>query len=434
MSRRRARTPAWFKPLAATVAVSVALLLAEGVSRMVEPLLPDWQGMDPGGVIMVGHPTRLWGMGPGVRSNAGTEAKISALGIREPVPEVPRPKGRQRVMIVGDSTFFGHGVPDDATMAAQLVGRLAERGIEADTINGGIPGYSSEQTRMLLEEVGWKLEPTLLVIGNLWSDNNFDHFRDADLLRTRQVYLENPLSKSSLFRLLAGQLDRLRGGEEGRIVTWTRKSRLPKNGVRRVPLQRYAENLDAMVREASRRGIGVALLAPCNIHMATGQPADEEVWQPYFDAQLAVAKHHGLPRIESKVLMAGAAAAQGGAALYVDEMHPSPAGNAVFAEAIAQGLTAAGWPTKPLLGKQEPFAQQLEDVVPGGVWTSTNPLSPQVNLFPTTVPDWTAVKDAADQKRAADEAKSAAKSTTDAGAGGVAGGSPPPAPGQGSSR
>ena len=35
---------------------------------------------------MAGHPTRLWGMGPGVRRNGSTVATIGADGLRAPAP------------------------------------------------------------------------------------------------------------------------------------------------------------------------------------------------------------------------------------------------------------------------------------------------------------------------------------------------------------
>ena len=31
-----------------------------------------------------------------------------------------------------------------------------------------------------MNEIGWDLKPVFLVVGNLWSDNNFDHFQDAE--------------------------------------------------------------------------------------------------------------------------------------------------------------------------------------------------------------------------------------------------------------
>ena len=61
---------------------------------------------------------------------------------------------------------------DDETIIEQTVDRLRATGLDVDAVNAGVPGYSTEQTRMLLEEDGWQLEPTLLLIGNLWSSSS----------------------------------------------------------------------------------------------------------------------------------------------------------------------------------------------------------------------------------------------------------------------
>ena len=384
-SRRPTRTvlPVWIR-LAVGLGVATAILLmAEGVARVMGPQIPEWQGGDQGAVVMGGHPTRLWGMNTGNRRVGTVAAFINDKGLRGVLPEVPRPEGRERAMLVGDSTFFGHGIEDEETIIEQTVARLRTDGIDIDAVNGGIPGYSTEQTRMLLDEDGWDLEPSLLLIGNLWSDNNFDHFRDADLLRTRQMWMQNPLSRSSLYLVLASLIDRVTGSPHARIVTWTRTSELPDTGIRRVPLQRYAQNLDTMIRAAAERGIDAVLVAPVNRQMAEGQVAGDVAWQPYFDAQKAVAAHHGVPVIDLAPTLIEAAKAHNGADLYLDEMHPTPLGAGYFADALATGLRDADWPATDLLGTAEPFdATTLQDVIVGGVSLTVNELSPQANLYP----------------------------------------------------
>jgi lysophospholipase L1-like esterase len=358
-------------------------LLAEGVARWFAPQVPTWRGGDTGVVIMVGHPTRLWGLAEGVRENESTTATVSKLGLRGPVPKVPRPKGRQRLLLLGDSTFFGHGVPDEKTMAAQLESRLQSGGVDAEVVNGGIPGYSTEQTKLLLEEVGWGLEPTLLLLGSLWSDNNFDHFPDADLLRTRAAFNDNPFARSSFFQILAGVFDRMKGGRGARIVTWTRTSEWPEGGTRRVPLQQYASNLDRMVRDAKARGIGALFISPCNDEQTRGTVGEGAAsWQPYFDAQAAVAAWHRLPLAAVCPAMIADAAVNGADGFFLDQMHPTNRGHGVIAALLARTLADAGWPAVSLLGRDEAFdASSLVD--PGGNGRSEvmNPLSPQANLF-----------------------------------------------------
>jgi len=325
------------------------------------------------------HPTRLWALAPGARANAGAIATINALGLRGALPETPKPPGRARVLVLGDSTFFGHGVEDDATFPAQLQARLRAEGLDVEVLNGAVPGYSTEQTRAELDELGWALAPDLLVIGSLWSDNNVDSFRDADLLATARMQAENPLFASHAFRLLVRGIHGLRGGESARLVTWTRGSQWPASAGRRVPLRRYAENLDAMVRDAAARGIGAALMAPSNVGMTRGKYAPGASWDPYFDAQRRVAEHHGIPLIETLPALR-AAAGDTPRALFVDPMHPSEKGHAALAEAADATLRAAGWPEERLIARGAPFAAlSLVDNLPAD--SEASPDSIQRGLF-----------------------------------------------------
>lgn len=385
--RRNKGLPVGAKVAASAVMVLSFFLMAEGLARFVVPAVPEWQGGDQGAVIMVGHPTRLWGMGAGRRQNGGAVANISEIGLREPIPDVPRANGRQRVMILGDSSFFGHGVGDDETIAARLQDTLAARGIDADTINGGIPGYSTEQTRMLLDEVGWDLEPSLLVIGNLWSDNNFDLYRDADLLYTRAAYTKGLASRSAFMRLLASWLAPLRSDSGARIVTWTQDSAFPDSGTRRVLIEDYVANLDQMVRDARDRGIGAMFLAPSNRDTTLDGRNDDQSWTVYFQAQQLVSRCHGVPWVDTLPFFQGRMD-QGAVLddLFIDEMHPTAPGQTLIADGIADALQGAGWPADPLLGKADAPCDTtvLVDPNPGGRSEKMNQLSPQTNLFPQT--------------------------------------------------
>jgi len=377
------------------------LLFAEGAARFAGPQIPEWQGADQGSVVMGGHPTRLWGMNTGERQVGSVRAFINDRGLRGRLPELPRPEGRHRIMLVGDSTFFGHGIADDETIIARTAALYAEQGLDVDAVNGGIPGYSTDQTRLLMDEVGWDLEPTLLLIGNLWSDNNFDHFRDADLLRTRKLWMENPLSRSSLFLVVASVLDGFGAESDARVVTWMRTAELPDHGVRRVPLQAYAHNLDAMVRQAAARGIQAGIVSPVNRQMSEGVVIPNVAWDPFFDAQAAVARHHNIPHIRLAPTIIEAAKTHGGADLYLDEMHPTPLGATYFARGLHQGLTDWGWPDTPALAQGGPFDPSgLEDFVKGGVPLTVNELSPQANLYPNAGHQKRASADGQDKPKA----------------------------------
>jgi hypothetical protein len=343
---------------------------AELWARTVNSVFPRWGLPDTTSVIMTAHPTRMWGLSPGKRRNVNTTATINALGLRGAIPTMPRPDNEERIVILGDSSFFGHGVSDDTTMDRVLEDILPNSRV----INAGIPGYSTEQTKRLLDEVIWDLDPTLLVVGNFWSDNNFESYRDKDLFATREVQTSAILVQSAFLRWLATALSGLRTDNEARIVTWVRGGELPKADHRRVELPDYMSNLDSIIRSAASRDVGVLLISP---------PAKVEVeavhdpphqWGVYRERQREVAKHHGIPHVDATLRFYEAHRTHPSpkaAALYIDDMHPTVHGHAMMADIIASALTEAGWPGARLQGTgTEAF--DVSDVV------DTTPISRRV--------------------------------------------------------
>lgn len=327
--------------------------MLEGAARGIEPEIPKWEAEAVEGLTMTAHPTRLWGLPPGALENGANVANIGENGLRLPCPPPDATVGQKRLLILGDSSFFGHALADGETLAVQLDDALDDRGIPTSGLNGAIPGYSTAQTRVLLEEVGWSLKPDLLVLGNLWSDNSADAFEDDDLLRTSALFAENPLSRSALFRVAATWVANRRG-EGPRVIEWTRDSRWPSRRIRRVPLWDYAANLDHVVRAARERQVGVVFIAPVNRAMAEGLDAESgHGWDPYFQAQAQVAAWHGLPLVSGTDAIR--ASGLSGADAFVDVMHPSAAGARALAQATAAALVARGWPADPLLGRDEPY-------------------------------------------------------------------------------
>ena len=380
MARRSRPRSVGFRVAASSI-VGVAMLgVMESVARMSAPEVPSWRIEDNNAAVLSGNPTRLWGLAEGMRRNGETFATINRLGFRGPEPVVPRPAGRQRILLVGDSSYFGHAIADRDTIPFQLEATLQERGLDVDVVNGAIPGYSTEQSKLLLEEVGWGVEPTLLLVANLWSDNNADGFRDVDLLRTVRVYNQSLLSKSALFLLMSGWVDRARGGTGAHLITWTRTSAWPEAKERRVPVQDYAVNLDGMLRAAREHGAGTAFISPANKGLVSGQYKNGAGWDPYFSAQIAVAGWHGVPVISAvEALQADPGELD---AKFVDFMHPSGQGAGDIARSIADKLIAAGWPEVTLQGRAEAFdASGVVDdarVAPGDQAVNS---SPQAQLF-----------------------------------------------------
>ena len=88
----------------------------------------------------------------------------NSLGFRG--AEFPRERtpGVARIAMMGASTVYGPDVKDDETPSARLQAALAARGVRAEVINAGVPGWTSRETRLSLEPRILPLSPDVIVI------------------------------------------------------------------------------------------------------------------------------------------------------------------------------------------------------------------------------------------------------------------------------
>ena len=380
-------------PLGVRLVALLCLFLApiaalEVWARGQKPQLPGWGGPQGASGLMEAHDTRLWGMPPGVKANAeGSTASINELGLRGSIPERPRPSGRNRIMSLGDSAFFGFGVNDHQVFTYELSSILRKQGVDVDDVNAGVSGYSIAQHKILLEEVGWDLEPTLLILCNVWSDNTWDTFHDEDLIASRNFASKNPLTQSALVKLAAARWAALNPGEGGRVIVWNSAGEWPVGKKRRVPLDRWIKLTDGIMREAADRGIGILMLKPTNSFLLEGLAhGPDPGWQPYFDAMDGLAKHHDVPLLDvTEVYQAAMTAGTPLQDILWDKMHPSELGHRILAEGIAEKLSQVGWPENRLLAKYEAFSGEGYQDLPQPNWTDdAGDGSPQRNLFALT--------------------------------------------------
>ena len=307
------------------------------------------------------HPTRMWALSPGAFELEGAGYTVGESGLRQ-AEEVGAP---HRVLTLGDSSIFGHGVSDGDTLHWALGDALGEVGVVADVLCGGVPGYSTLQTQVLLEEAGWDLAPDLLVVGGLWSDNNQDFFEDAawlEALARPAWQLEYFLDRSHAWRWLRRRT--APPGEPEIKISWIREPTQTKG--RRVALSRYARALDEILLEAAERDVGVVVLAPSN-RARLRQDRGPHPWDDYFAAMEKVASRRGALWIDASDGLRSAGLEPDEA--FLDEMHPTGDGNRAIAAELAQGLARAGWPGVFLVPDAGPpvFEEPLDDTWITGV-------------------------------------------------------------------
>lgn len=380
--------PLWLRLSAIAVGCGGALLAVEEWAQGQRPQLPGWGGPEGTAGLMVSHPTRLWGMSSGTKPNAeGSETAINGLGFRGAEPEMPKPAGRSRIVSLGDSAFFGFGVNDEETFDSHLVRSLQAEGLDVDSVNAGVAGYSIAQHRVAMDEEIWDLEPDLLVLCNVWSDNTWDTFKDEDLLVSARFAQRNPLTRSAAVKLFAAWWGGVSGGNDGRIIVWNGAEGWPEGKVRRVPLNRWIQIHHEVLVEAAERGVSVVFLKPTNSFLLDSeQSGPPPAWTPYFEAMDALGAHHEIPVVD--VTEAYLAAMEKGAAvtdLLWDKMHPTAQGHAVLADALKDALRVRAWPR----GSMVPLAKSLPNLgiqdVPNPQWTDdAGAGSPQISLFELT--------------------------------------------------
>ena len=329
--------------LGTLTSIGVFLTIEAGVRALYRGELEAWSGPPPtpqqGAPTMRGSPYLLFEYAPGVRYEQGVTVTINSLGLRGNEIEVPKPIGVRRIMTTGDSSIFGFGVAESSVFSSVTTQKLGD---EVEPIIAAIPGYSTFQTINLLSLRAMQSEPDLLVIGNLWSDNNFDSFVDKDLLATTIGYqhsllgqLQRILSWSAIYRVADWKMRVRDQAERIRTVSWTVGSQ-EHIGPRRVEINDYAQNLESLVQIAYRADAEVVFLLPANEEDLT-ESSGPKAWTPYRTVMRDTAARHGAPLLEVPQLFR--ASGLGKAELFLDEMHPTATGHKIIGEALAELLS-----------------------------------------------------------------------------------------------
>ena len=117
-----------------------------------------------------------------------SRVRFNGLGLREREIPATKPASERRVLVLGDSFVQGVEVNVEHTLTRRLEERLQSAGQPATVINAGVAGFSTDQELLLLDNLGWSLQPDVVVLvfylGNDVTENSSDltklrkpHFR-----------------------------------------------------------------------------------------------------------------------------------------------------------------------------------------------------------------------------------------------------------------
>ena len=109
-----------------------------------------------------------------------TKASLNSLGYRGNEFSIEKKPGVKRILILGDSITFGHGVADRFTYPFQTEELLHKEGFtNTEVINAGYAsGFSPDSYYLYLKERGFKLEPDIVLVG-LFVLNDINDFSET---------------------------------------------------------------------------------------------------------------------------------------------------------------------------------------------------------------------------------------------------------------
>jgi len=198
-----------------------ALLLAEAGVRVLHlhaPSLAPKSGSDR--ALWVYDATKGWFHAPhaaGVCDYGGPDqgvVRINSWGLRGAEIEGPKPAGRRRVLVFGDSFAFGVGVDEPHLFTTRLEHSLTEAGDDVEVVNMGVSGYATDQELILLEELGPQLAPDLVLL--VMCDNDFEE-NGLDLVYQQYEKPYFGLSSAGILTLHNSPVPRFAGEQRAKL-------------------------------------------------------------------------------------------------------------------------------------------------------------------------------------------------------------------------
>ncbi len=313
-----------------------------------------------------------------LRPELPAKIRINNLGFRgRDLPEKRRP-GCLRVMVLGDSYTFGDHVDTEEAWPALLERELAEglkrravpRAPQAgeslsfeitldaserdgdatsvEVVNAGANGFGILDAEALWARAGARLDPEIVIIG--FSPNDIsDMTRPVpmiELMRRNAAMKSRPLvgplirilQDTAVFngmQILAARLRRTAGGHDALPAVEPARS-APEEAPE--AWNGYRDALSRLAASLSSEGrLGLLVLFPSHGHVTGEEPYHAGATIPAWAGDAGLACFDLLPALRS-------AALEGGKLYLVPlDSHPTPAGHAVAARAVAGEMARLGW-------------------------------------------------------------------------------------------
>lgn len=302
--------------------------------------------------LFEGDPVLFWRLRPNADRAIWdfTVVSTNAQGLRHDRPIVDKPRGRFRIVCVGDSVTFGYRIPlvfpdapdgydhDDAPFSGRLERMLRAQYPDHDieVIALAVPGYSSFQGRLLLEQtIDW-LEPDVVILCFGFNDVALRPEPDA-------VVMAPDLLSTTLRRVMSSSQALLHlwrwSTERAAATAAAAPPAEPLAPGPRVAQADYVANMDAMAELAKRHDARVLVVGAVYRDRKTNP--DEAQRMGEYRKALAERMHQDdVPYLQIEEMTESGAPTN--AELFGEHIHPSSNGHQRMADRIFTALLANG--------------------------------------------------------------------------------------------
>lgn len=295
--------------------------------------VPDLS-LSPENIHLIDHPTRLWVQSPNGSFTLPEHGSLTtnALGLRDDPVAIPKPANEYRILSLGESSTWGHGVKRTETYSAQLEVMLNATGRSVNVINAGVPAYTIQQSAVYLSEEGSRLQPNVVLVYHQTNDflpsGGIDTHNPLVRLTANDRQMINrrrPLAPLLTVLFRSRLYLALRNGFLSLPSTLPDAAAIP-NGPVRVPTADRVAALNSMRQSAANIGARLAVVQPLYAIDHTQDTVlrdwcaqNQQVYIETADIRARLG-----PRIQQW--------------FFPDGVHPRPAAHRLIAERIAQRL------------------------------------------------------------------------------------------------
>lgn len=187
---------------------------------------------------------------------------INSLGFRSPEFPSTRHHGLKRLLIIGDSVTFSHGISDHRkTIIAFLYREFEKKGSNVEIFNLSQPGFSSTQGLVLFKKWFPRMKPDLVIASFGWNDIwEAKYFTDRETIGALK-YLNSTVIQFA-HKTAIGRLARRFSNETNLEDPSTAISQKMGQSKMRVNPAESKENYLAMIKAAQNSGVPFLILKP----------------------------------------------------------------------------------------------------------------------------------------------------------------------------